>query len=286
MTTLAALVQEIAALLRAAGIENARAEARLLVEAATGLDRTAQLRSPDQPVEASGALALAKRRAAREPMAYILGRREFWGRDFAVGPGVLVPRPETETLVEAVLEALPDRQAPLRLVDLGTGTGCLLLTLLGLYPKARGVGVDRSPVALRYAATNRAAHGLERRAALVQGDWLEALAGPFDLVIANPPYIGTAELRDPETGHEPAMALIAGDDGLDAYRAFVGPAARALVPGGMLAVEIGAAQAAAVRGLFVAAGLVDLRERADLAGLARIVTGRRASGLSPERSSG
>lgn len=276
MTTLAALVGEIAACLRAAGIENARGEARLLVEAATGMDRIAQLRTPDQPVAAEAALALATRRAAREPMAYILGRREFWGRAFAVGPGVLVPRPETETLVEAVLEAMPDRRAPLRMVDLGTGTGCLLLTLLELYPAAFGIGVDRSPVALRYAAANRAAFGVGRRAALVQGNWLEALAGPFDLVIANPPYIGTAEQRDPETGHEPDEALIAGADGLDAYRAIVRPAFAALAPGAFLAFEIGAGQAEPVRSLLGEAGFGGPDLRTDLAGRARVVTARRA----------
>ncbi len=276
MTTLAALVAEIATSLRAAGIENARGEARLLVEAATGLDRTAQLRNPDQAVEAPGALALAARRAAREPMAYILGRREFWGREFAVGQGVLVPRPETETLIEAVLEAMPDRQAPLRLVDLGTGTGCLLLTLLELYPNAQGFGVDRSPAALRYAAANRAAFGLARRATLIRGNWLEALAGPFDLVVANPPYIGTAELRDAETGHEPEGALLAGADGLDAYRAIVRPAFAALAPGGLLAFEIGAGQGDAVRRLVGEAGFGDVGLRTDLAGRARVVTARRA----------
>jgi release factor glutamine methyltransferase len=281
VTTVEGLVAELAALLRAAGIENARGEARLLVEAATGLDRTAQLRTPDQPVEAPAAHALAVRRAAREPLAYILGRREFWGRDFAVGPGVLVPRPETETLVEAVLEALPDRRAALRLVDLGTGSGCLLLTLLDLYPAAFGIGVDRSPAALRYAAINRVALGLERRAALVQGDWLQALAGPFDLVVANPPYIGSGEARDAETRHEPEAALIAGRDGLDAYRAIVGAAASALRPGGLVALEIGWAQAPAVTDLARSAGLGEVGVRADLAGRARVVIGRRAMELSP-----
>lgn len=280
-TKVGELVALVASRLRAAGIAEARAEARLLVEAATGLDRTAQLCHPDWPVEGAATLALAARRAAREPMAYILKRREFWGRDFAVGPGVLVPRPETETLVEAVLEALPDRRAALRLVDLGTGSGCLLLTLLDLYPAAFGIGVDRSGAALGYAMVNRAAFGLERRAALVQGDWLEALAGPFDLIVVNPPYIGSGEVRDAETRHEPEAALIAGEDGLDAYRAIVGAAALALRPGGLLALEIGWAQASAVTDLARTAGLGEVGVRADLAGRARVVTGRRAMELSP-----
>ncbi len=282
-TTVAELVALVAARLRAAGILQARVEARLLVEAATGIDRSAQLREPHAPVEAAEVLALAARRQAREPMAYILGRREFFGREFAVGPGVLVPRPETETLVEAVLEALPDRRAPLRLADLGTGSGCLLLTLLEHFPSALGVGVDRSWKALAHARINRRALGLERRALLVQGDWLEALAGPFDLIVANPPYIGSGEVRDAETRHEPKAALIAGEDGLDAFRSITARATAALRPGGLLALEIGATQARAVIGLGKSAGLVGTCVRADLAGRARVVTGRRREALSPRR---
>ncbi len=222
--TLGGLVDAVAELLRVAGIEQPRGEARLIVAEATGFDRARQLTDLARRVAPDAALALARRRAAREPLAYLLGRRAFWSHEFAVGPGVLVPRPETETVVEAALEVLPDRERSLNILDLGTGSGCLLLTLLTLYPKAFGVGIDRSPEALAYAAINRAALGLQCRSRLVCGDWLAPLSSRFDLIVANPPYIAPDELRDAETRHEPELALLAGVDGLDAYRAIAAPA--------------------------------------------------------------
>ena len=272
--TLAALVDNIAAVLRQAGIEEPRAEARLIVAHATGLDRARQLADAGQPVEPGLATALASRRATREPMAYLLSHREFWGLDFAVGPGVLVPRPETETLVEAVLAELPNREAPLRVLDLGTGSGCLLLTLLTLYPAAAGVGIDRSGEALAWAVRNRRALGLEGRSLLVQADWLAAVRGPFDLAVANPPYIAPTEMRDPETRHEPESALFAGPDGLAAYRAIAAPVLAALRPNGLLVLEIGAGQAAAVSVLLSAVGFTGITCRHDLAGLPRAVVAR------------
>ena len=273
--TVKALLDAVAQQLKAAGIDGARAEARLIVAHVTGLDRARQLTDPGQAVDPEPALALARRRVAREPMAYLIGRREFWGLDFIVGPGVLVPRPETETLIEAVLAAFSDRTAPWRVLDLGTGTGCLLLTLLSLYPNALGIGIDRSAAALAYAARNRRLLGLEERALLVQGDWLAAVQGPFDLVVANPPYIAPNEPRDPETRHEPEVALIAGQDGLDAYRAIAGPAWLALTPGGFAAVEIGAGQGDAVRALLEQAGFREVAVMPDLAGRPRAVTGKK-----------
>ncbi len=273
--TVAALVDAVARQLKTAGIEGARAEARLIVAHATGLDRTRQLGDPGQAVDPEPALALARRRGTREPMAYLLGRREFWGLDFLVGPGVLVPRPETETLIDVVLAELADREAPLRLLDLGTGTGCLLLTLLTLYPAATGIGIDRSTAALAYAARNRERLGLEDRALLVQGDWLAAVQGPFDLIVANPPYIAPEEPRDPETRHEPESALIAGQNGLDAYRAIAAPARLALAPGGLAVFEIGARQGDAVHALLARAGFREIAVRPDLADRPRAVTGKR-----------
>ncbi len=271
MPCLAALVDAVAARLRAAGIDEARREARLIVTAATGLDRTRQLAEPHREVAAEPTLALAERRAAREPMAYLTGSRGFWDLDFAAGPGVLVPRPETETLIEAVLEACPDRRTALCLADLGTGSGCLLLTLLTLYPAAVGIGVDRSSDALAWAARNRAALGLDGRALLVQGNWLDGVRGPFDLIVANPPYVAVDEPRDPETRHEPAAALLAGADGLAAYRAIAPAAAAVLRPNGLVVLEIGATQGAAVTAILAAAGLADITCRPDLAGRPRAV---------------
>jgi release factor glutamine methyltransferase len=267
----AALVDAIAAVLRGAGIDEPRPEARLIVTHTTGVDRTRQLSDPCRLVEPGPALALASRRANREPMAYLLGHREFWGLDFAVGPGVLVPRPETETVIEAVLAELPDRNAKLRILDLGTGSGCLLLTLLTLYPAAVGVGIDRSGEALAWAVRNRRALGLDGRSLLVQGDWLAAVRGPFDLAVANPPYIAPTETRDPETAHEPEAALLAGADGLLAYRAIAGPALAALRPGGRIVLEIGAGQAEAVTSILAGAGFTGITCRHDLAGLPRAV---------------
>lgn len=281
MPSLAALVDAVAARLREAGIEPARSEARLIVTAATGLDRTRQLAEPSREVDAAEALAMAERRAAREPMAYLMGSREFWGLDFRVGPGVLVPRPETETLIEAVLEGFPDRSAPLRLLDLGTGSGCLLLTLLTLYPEAKGIGIDRSAEALGWAARNRRQLGLEQRALLVQGSWLDAVHGPFDLVVANPPYVGIADARDAETDHEPRAALLAGEDGLDAYRAIAGPALATLRLGGLIVLEIGATQEAAVSIMLEAAGFSGIDSRNDLAGRPRGLVACRPGATRP-----
>jgi release factor glutamine methyltransferase len=275
--TVAELVGRVAAGLRAAGIEAPRVEARLIVAEATGLDRARQLTEKDRRVDAGPALALAHRRAGREPMAYILGRREFWGLDFDVGPGVLVPRPETETLIEAVLATVPDRSRALRLADLGTGSGCLLLTLLTLYPNAIGIGIDRSARALDWAARNRTALGLATRALLIQGNWLDPVRGPFDLVVANPPYIAPGEPRDPETRHEPESALLAGADGLAAYRAIAPAAAAVLHPNGLLVLEIGAGQVEALTACLEAVGFSDISCRKDLAGWPRAVVARRTA---------
>jgi release factor glutamine methyltransferase len=174
-----------------------------------------------------------------------------------------------------VLEAFSDRNAPLRIADLGTGSGCLLLTLLTLYPEATGIGIDRSAEALRWAARNRRELGLEHRALLVQGSWLAAVPGPFDLVVANPPYIAIAEARDPETEHEPKAALLAGADGLDAYRAIAGPAFAALRQGGRIVLEIGATQAPAVAAILEAAGFRAVACRTDLAGRPRAIIAQR-----------
>ncbi len=246
--------------------------------AATGLDRAAQLRAPERALnedQAATLAALVGRRAAREPIAYILKQREFYGLDFEVGPGVLVPRPETELLVEAGLAALSD--GPARILDLGTGSGCILAALLTERPAAFGVGVDRSTAALRVARRNLDRHGLAKRAALVRGDWGRALEGGFDLVVANPPYITAFEhdgLDADVRAFEPRAALVGGEDGLDAYRAIAGDLPRLLRPGGMVALEVGRGQVEAVRGLLAARRSTLDQSRRDLTGIERCVVAR------------
>jgi release factor glutamine methyltransferase len=261
--------------LAAAGIERPRSEARVLLEAATGRSRTTLLAAPERPVAASDGQRYRgwlDRRARREPVAYILGRAEFWSLTFAVGPGVLVPRPETETLVEAALRAFPDRGRPLRVLDLGVGSGCLLLTLLFCFANARGVGTDTSDEALACARLNTERLGVGARAELRAADWHAGLDGPFDVVVANPPYIPSAEIAtlEPEVSRfEPRAALDGGADGLDAYRAIC-PALPALLgPDGSAFLEIGAGQEGQVARIAVGAGMGGLTVHRDLSGTAR-----------------
>lgn len=222
---------------------------------------------------------LAARRMKREPMAYILGEREFWGLPFAVTPAVLVPRPDSETVIEAVLALMPDRGRPWRILDLGTGSGCLLLTLLHEYPVATGVGLDASPEALDVARRNARALGLVDRAILRPGDWrspgwVDGIGGPFDLVVSNPPYIESDAIDGlmPEVGrHEPRLALDGGGDGLDAYRAITAAGPGLLAVGGYLVVEGGEGQVPEIEGLFVQAGLSPAGRWKDLGGIERVV---------------
>lgn len=274
MPSAAALLCAATRSLRAAGIEAPRAEARLLLRAATGWTPERLLAEPHAEIPEPAARRMARlveARAARTPMAYVLGEREFWSLRLYVGPGVLVPRPETETLVEAALAAFADRLAPLRILDLGTGSGCLLLALLHEYRNATGVGVDRSAEALAIAAANAHRLGFADRALFVRGDWGRALAGTFDLIVANPPYVATGELDglEPEVAlHEPRAALDGGADGLDAYRALLPDLARLLAPEGIACLEIGAGQGSALRELGEAVGL-GVAARPDLAGIPR-----------------
>lgn len=274
MTTAAELVAEGAATLKEAGIGSPRSEARLLLESATGLTRAAQVAAPDAAVAATAARAyraLVARRAEREPMGYVRGRAEFWSLEFLVEPGVLVPRADTETLIEAATALFPDRARPLRLLDVGVGSGCLLLTLLHLYPAARGVGTDASPAALALSARNAARLGVAERLALAPTNWAEDVPGPFDLVVSNPPYIPTAEIDhlQPEVSrHEPRAALDGGPDGLDAYRAILPDLPRLLAPGGAALLEIGRGQERALAPLASRAGFA-VATRRDLAGVNR-----------------
>ena len=228
-------------------------------------------RQPDALVAFNSYLS---RRVAREPLAYILGRREFWSLEFAVGPGVLVPRPETETLIEQAIKYFPDRYAALDVLDFGTGTGCLLAAFLSEYSNARGTGIDSSPEALGWARRNLAKHGLDNRCRLVGGDWAADLSGPADVILANPPYIrsGDFALLAPEVGlYEPRAALDGGADGLEAYGSLAPQIGRLLKPASLAFLEIGAGQGEAVSAILAADGLQTLEIAVDLAGIGRCV---------------
>lgn len=251
-----ALIARAAGTLGAAGVGDAVREARLLMRWAAGLGGAALVAAEVDLV--SGEVAerfetAVRRRAAREPLSHITGRRTFWGREFEVSGDVLDPRPETECLVAEALNRGPFG----RILDLGTGTGCILLSLLAEWPDAAGLGTDISADALAVAASNARRLGLEGRAAFERGDWLDGLAGPFDLIVSNPPYVTAAEMTGlaPELSREPAVALTPGGDGLDAYRAILPGAPGLLAPGGFLMIEIGHAQVDHVSALAASAGL-------------------------------
>ena len=261
---------------RAADIESPELDARVLIGHALGLDHAGLVRAAAQQISdltASQIDRFAARRLAGEPVARILGAREFWGLRLAVTPAVLVPRPETETVVELAL-ALMDQEGPrtrpLRIADLGTGSGALLLALLTELPGACGVGTDIDPPALAVARDNAARLDLVARARFVAADYGHALTGPFDLVVSNPPYIASAEIATlgaEVREHDPRRALDGGADGLEAYRAIAADAGR--LAGGPVVVEIGRGQEADVERLFAAAGLRLTTERRDLAGITR-----------------
>jgi len=267
----ARLIDTAAACLRAAGLDNPRLEARLLLAHALGLPVAALLRDPNLLADSAPYFALVARRAAREPLAYILGHREFWSLRFAVSPATLIPRPESETLIEAALAAFAGRAPPRRILDLGTGTGCLLVSALREFPAAFGIGVDRSPIAAALAAANANALDVGERAAFLCADWAAPLAAQFDLILCNPPYIPTSEIRGlmPEVAsHEPASALNGGADGLSCYRRIVPLLPQLLQPDGVTVVELGIGQGPRVAELARSAGLV-ATTRPDLAGIPR-----------------
>ena len=270
---------ELAALFAQAGLPCSDLDARLLVCAACGIDHAGLVRDPEAPLgPAAGRLSkLAAGRLARAPVSRLLGRREFWGLSFAVRPEVLDPRPETEGVIGAVLDAIGGRRAdPLRLLDLGTGSGAILCALLHELPGAFGVGLDRSAAACRVARDNAEALGLGARAAFACGSWGNALAGRFDAIVSNPPYIPHGDLAglEPEVReHDPLAALDGGADGLEAYRAILAELGRLLAPGGVAALECGHDQGAAVAALAAGGGLADVRVLKDLAGHDRVVAG-------------
>lgn len=268
--TVGAWLCQAGQVLRAAAIESPRMEARWLLGHAMGATAEALLRDPRAPVPAEAArefTAMLARRAKREPLAYITGTAGFWGLEFEVSPATLIPRADSEALVEAALEQAPGAR---RVLDLGTGTGCLLLAVLSELPAATGIGVDINPEAAALARRNAARLGLP--ALFLAGDWAAALDGRFDLILANPPYIEAAAIAGlmPEVArHEPAAALDGGPDGLAGYRAILAGLPGLLAPGGMAVLELGQGQAPAVRALAEGRGLVWRGTRADLGGIAR-----------------
>jgi release factor glutamine methyltransferase len=276
-----ALAQEF----RAAGIDSPELDARLLVAHALGLDHAALAAAGARVLnrgEAEAIAALGRRHLAREPVARILGLKEFWSLTLRVDAATLVPRPETETVVEAALAALDAagaRSHALRIADLGTGSGALLLALLAELPYAFGVGTDTSLGALAVARGNARRLG-QTRAAFLACDMAAALRGPFDLIVANPPYIRSGDIAAlaPEVrDFDPRSALDGGRDGLDCYRTIAATVPPLLAPGGAVIVEIGAGQAEAVSALFSAAGLAGPAPRPDLSGVPRAVMARKAA---------
>ena len=273
-------LDEAARYLAGAGIENARREARLLLAHALGASRDATLTAAPTPEQSAKFAAMVARRAAREPFAYITGKKEFWSLEFDVGPGVLIPRPDTETLVEQAAKLVTDRNAPLAIADLGAGSGALLVAVLTEFPNATGIGFESSPQAFAYLSRNITRHVPHRGQALLASWNLAAkdtTGGPFDLVFSNPPYIpsGDIESLDPDVSrYEPRAALDGGPDGLDAYRSLASLLPSTLKPGGHAILEIGADQANSVEPLFQALETVALAT--DLGGIPRALVLRKA----------
>lgn len=269
-------LRALSRLFAAAGVTSAEADARLLLGEAAGLDRAAMIRNPESLLDNEAISRLetfARRRLAGEPSTRIIGRRAFWTLDLRVTPDVLDPRPDTETIVEAALEALGARRHDaLRVLDLGVGSGALLLALLSECRRATGVGVDLSAAACAIARENAARNGLDDRAIIREGRWTENLNETFDLVLSNPPYIETeviAGLATEVREHDPILALDGGPDGLAAYRAIIAALRQVLKREGLAVLELGAGQTTSVSALASAAGMKVLAVRPDLGGVER-----------------
>lgn len=279
--TLETLLDDATRRLEEAGVPGARREAQLLLAHALDSGLGTILAYPERTAALDQAAAfddLIAARAARQPISRILGQREFWSLPFRVAPAVLDPRPDSETLIQAVLDQRPDRDIPLRVLDLGTGSGCLLLALLSEYPSATGLGLERDPEAAAVARANAAALGLAGRAEIREADWQAGLTETFDVILCNPPYIPSADIPAlaPEVvRHDPPGALDGGADGLDAYRALAPQLPQWLVPGGLAAFEVGQGQAEAVAALLSRSGLRTPPPLCDLAGIPRCVLAAR-----------
>jgi release factor glutamine methyltransferase len=273
--TWGAAIAIAAARLAAAGIEEPRREARLILALALGLEPATVLGYPERsldPVAGARFESLVRRREAREPYSRLAGSRGFWTLEIALSPETLDPRPDSETLIRAVLDRFPDRESPLSVLDLGTGSGCLLLAVLSEYPNASGIGVDRLSGAVDTARRNAAAAGLGRRAQFVVDHWAASLATTVDVILANPPYISSnlIEHLAPEVArYEPRAALDGGADGLGAYCELAPGLRRLLKTGGSAFIELGAGQAAAVAAIMARHGLALVDRVRDLGGIER-----------------
>lgn len=282
--TIRSTLDAVAKVLEAAGFDEPHRRARSLVAAALGLTQTDIFAHPERPITADDDERIAvflTRVIEHEPLSRIVGVREFWGLEFSLSPDTLDPRPESETIVETALARLPDRARACRILDLGTGSGCLLLALLSELPAAAGIGIDIAPGAVVAAQGNAARLGLAARVDFTVGDWTAPLAKKFDLVVANPPYIAAADIGGlpPEVRNfDPHRALDGGADGLGPYRAIAAQLPRQLVSGGVFIGEVGMGQAGQVAAMLAAAGLVIEEIVPDLAGIPRCVVARRAGG--------
>ena len=283
--TIEAARRSLTNLLRAGNIDSPELDARLLIGAALDLDLTGLISAAKRtlsPDEAAQVAQFAARRLYGEPIARITGIKEFWGLQFTLSADTLVPRPDTETIVEAALECLDatgPRSRALRIADLGTGSGAILLALLSELPNAVGIATDINLAALRTARGNAERNGLAQRAHFVACDYASALSEGFDLIVSNPPYIPSADIADLDIevrAHDPLRALDGGRDGYDAYRIIAPEAARLLAPGGALVVEVGHDQSDTVADLMTAAGLdLPAPAKTDLGGIRRAVMGRK-----------
>lgn len=283
-TSIGAALDAVALTLGQAGVPEPRREARILLGHALGVGRDILFGHPERTLTGRQHHALAglvARRSGREPTAYLLGTREFWSLDFLVTRDTLIPRPDSETVIEAALAEVADAALPLRVLDFGTGSGCLLLALLSELPNATGLGVDIGEAALAVARANAVRLGLASRARFLRGDWGCALAGAFDLIVANPPYVGRAEYEDlaPEiVCYEPRGALDGGREAISKFTELLPDIARLLAPSGVAAVELGAGQGPAVAAIASKFGLAEAGRRRDLAGIDRCAIFRRKDG--------
>ncbi len=278
MTSVGAALTEGTAALAKAGVETPRAEARLLLGHTMALTPAQVFARTEDNVgsdQLAAYYACLGERCQGKPLAHITGRREFWSLDLAVSPETLIPRPDTETVIDLARDVFRSRAAPMSILDLGTGSGCILLALLTEFEDATGIGMDSSPDACRVAAANAESLGLATRTEIVEASWSDGLNGAFDLIVSNPPYIPSADIASLDAGvrdHEPVAALDGGADGLDAYRSLIPAAVTALSANGVLIVEIGAGQSAAVSEIAMALDLSKGPWRADLGGIERAVS--------------